>query len=439
MFGFGKIRPPLTTAQRVGIELLMRRTMESVGREAMLEAEIVTDLSMLNLDKSGPEQLVESAAHEVLGRMWMRDARCQIVIVPGTEIGYLSTYRPADDDQQALIRITEDTVADPLRTVMELAYQYAKHYWHTTPGRLPLDSDPPTTHLLPICAGLGVLASDACLYDQQWSQAGWAGWSISRSGYYTADEIGYVLALVARARGEVNPKWARSLRPDSKVTAQRAWRYFAEHEKDGGGLLFDARKIPDSVRDMSELADWLRGDDPAFALAAGHALGRIDELSSLVIEAAIEATHNRDQDIVPVAARLLGGARRACPPAEARVRQLIGHTSPPTSLAAMLSAHALGIPLGEYRAKIVKLLDQYGPEALPLIGVISEQGKPLGFLEAKICEHLAMAIREIDDEWVSALLECLQSIVDAPQQSIERRIKSPEIRREALQRLAVAR
>ena len=114
--------------------------------------------------------------------------------------------------------------------------------------------------------------------------------------------------------------------------------------------------IPDSVGDMNELASWLRGDDRAFTLAAAHALVQFDELSPLVIEAAIEATHSRDQDIVPIAARLLGGARRSSPPAEDRVRQLIGHASPPTSFAAIQSAHALGIPLGEYRAKIVKLL-----------------------------------------------------------------------------------
>lgn len=439
MFGFGKARPPLTTAQRVHIELAMRRTMESVGREAVLQAEMVTDMSMLDLDSSGTERLVESASREVLTRMWMEDADCQIVVAPYADIGYPSTYRPAADDQPALIRISEDTVADSLRTVMELAYQYALHYWHTLPNRSTADVAPGTTHLLPICAGLGVLASDACLYDQQWSHGGWTGWSISKSGYYTADEIGYALALLTRARGEAKPAWLRSLRPDSKETAQRARRYFAAHEGQGGKLLFDARKIPASQPDMSELAGWLSGDDRSFALAAAQALAQHNELSARAIEAALEATHSRDPDIVPVAAQLLGGARRSSPQVETRVRQLIGHAAPPTALAAVRSAHALGMPLEDHRAQIVNLLDQYGAEALTLVDIIAEQGQRMSKLEPAICQQIAIAIREIDDDWAAALCDCLRQIVEDPQQSIEWRIKSPEIRREALQRLAVAR
>jgi hypothetical protein len=437
MFGIRKTRPPLTTLQRVDIELLMRKTLESVGKGVLLESEVVTSLSMLSLDRSSPERLLESASHEVLQRMRMTESQCEIMIVAGSEIGYPSTYRPAQNDAAATISISEDTLTDPLRTVMELSYQYSNHYWHTTSDPTPLDTDPRTTNLLPICCGLGVLASDACLYDQQWSQGGWTGWSISRSGYYTAIEIGYALALLARARGEVKPKWARALRPDSKVTAQQAWRYFSEHERTGGSLLFDAGKVPATVRDMSDLATWLRGDDRAFALAAGYALAQLDELSPLAIEAAIDATHCGDQDIVPLATRLLGGARPSNRKAETRVRELIGNASPQTSLAAIQSASALGMPVGDFGAKISKLLDVSAADSLALVDVIGQQGKAFGFMGPKICEHIVLAIREIDDDLVDALLECLQRIVDNPQRSLETLIKSPEIRKQALERLTV--
>ncbi len=156
---------------------------------------------------------------------------------------------------------------------MEIAYQYANHFWHSTANPTSLDTDARTTNLLPICCGLGVLASDASLYDDQWSQAGWSGWSISRSGYYTAVEIGYALALYARARGEVNPKWARALRPDSRETARKAWRYFSEHEKADGSLLFDSHKVPSTNRDMTELAAWLGGDDRGVRVGRGIRVG----------------------------------------------------------------------------------------------------------------------------------------------------------------------
>ena len=119
------------------------------------------------------------------------------------------------------------------------------------------------------------------------------------------------------------------------------------------------------------------------------------------------------------------------------MRELVGNASPKTCLAAIQSAHELGMPVGEFGAKISKLMDDFAADSLALVDVIGQQGRAFEFMEPKICEHIATAIREIDDELVSALLECLQKIVDDPQRSIEKRIKSPEIRREALERLAV--
>ena len=96
----------------------------------------------------------------------------------------------------------------------------------------------------------------------------------------------------------------------------------------------------------------------------------------------------------------------------------------------------MGIPLGEYRASVTSLLDQFEADALQLIELIAQQGKSFAFMEAKICEQIALAIREIDDEWATALLACLGSIVEDPRASVQQWIKSPEIRREALERLA---
>jgi hypothetical protein len=451
MFGFRKVGPPLTTFQRVDIELLMRKTIETAGKE-VLETDVVTELGQLQLDNSDAGNWLDSVSLEIARRMRMADANLQIDVVAGSDLGYPSKYQPSVDqpsvdqskgdqsgvDQSpARILLADDTLADPLRAVMEIAYQYANHFWQSTANPTSLDIDARTTNLLPICCGLGVLASDASLYDDQWSQAGWSGWSISRSGYYTAVEIGYALALYARARGEVNPKWARALRPDSRETARKAWRYFTEHEKANGSLLFDSDKIPSTNHGMTELAAWLCGDDRAFALAAGYALAQLNDLSPRVIEAAIRATHSGDKDLVPVAARLLGAARRPDAETEARVRALIRCSSPPTSLAAIQSAAALGMPLRDYGAKISKLLDLCAEDSFALVDVIGQQGTTFAFMGPKICEHISRAIREFDDELASALLMCLRKIADNPQHSIETLIKSPEISKEALERLQI--
>ncbi len=435
MFGLTKPRPPLTTFQRVDIELLMRKTIETVGADWVKNAPAVTSIDQLAIDSSTPQTLLDSASAEVRGRLNMPDVVIETKIVDGRQLGYPSTYQADCQDDGPLISIADDTVADPLRTVMELAYQYSLHFWRSQPQPTPLDTDPRTTNLLPVCCGLGILASDASLYDNQWSQAGWSGWSISRSGYYNAVELGYALALWARARGETKPAWNRALRPDSKVTAGQAWRYFAAHKKSGGRLLFDAAKIPGSDREMKELGDWLGGRDLAFALAAGYALSNFDELPPLVIEAALDATRSGDKDLVPVAVRLLAGARHDSAEVIDRVCSLIRSDSTQTSLAAIQAADALGIGLIDYSVRISKLLDALAEDAFELLKVIGRQGDQMGFLEGQICQHTTRALKAVDGDLVTALLQCLSKITSNPQAAIERNIRSPQLQQEALEHL----
>ena len=286
MFWFRKPRPPLTTFQRVDIELLMRRSIEVIGSERVRSSLLVLDLEQLSLDRSSPTRLLQSASRELLDRLPPMDREVALMTRDGEDLGYPAVYKPAQQEQLAQIVIATELLGDPLRTVMELAYQYSEHYWHLVEAPRPLDTDPRTTNLLPICCGLGVLASDSSLYDHQWSQAGYAGWSISRSGYYTAAEIGYAMALLGRFRREDEPPWNDRLRPDSKAIVISARRYFAEQERVGRSLLFDAERIPSTLSDTHQLARWLAGDDPVFALAAAYALCKHQELSGQVIESA---------------------------------------------------------------------------------------------------------------------------------------------------------
>ncbi len=438
MFGFHKVRPPLTTFQRVDLELLMRKTIETIGEGRVRDAEIVTDLNDLRLDTSTAGRLLETALAAVRRRMPAPAAPYEVDVVDGDDLGYPSVYRAAEDQSDAKILIAEESLGDALRCVMELAYQHARHFWQMQADPTPLDTDPRTTSLLPICCGLGVLASDASLYDEQWSQAGWTGWSISRSGYYNAVEIGYAMALLARARRESDPPWVRVLRLDSRDTVHQAWRYFDDREQKGGSLLFDSRKIPNSRSSMHDLHSWLAGDERTYALAAALALAKQHELPTSVIKAAIAATQRGDTDLTVAATRLLAKSKSVDSDAERRVRELIRSHVSEISLAAILSAAAMDIPLAEFSAKISKLLDWFAGDPFALVDAIAVQGRSLSSLGAKMCSLLVAAIGDLDDERIDTLIECLTRIADDPQRLIETQIKPREVRQEALRRLAVA-
>lgn len=435
MFGFRKVRMPLTTFQRVDIELLMRRTIDEIGLAFVRQSHVLTDLKDLNLDHTNVESLVETARAEVVSRLPEQQAECVVQIVPGSELGYPSTYSPVTEDGPAAIRLARETLDDPLRTVMELAFQFSCHHWHVVPAATELDRSPRTSDLLPICCGFGVLGSEACLYDDQWSQAGWAGWSISRSGYYSTVEIGYALALFTRCRNEVNPKWAASLRLDSRETADLAWKFFETEEKSGNCLLFDADTIPSTQADMSQLATWLSGPDPAYALAAGYALAKLDGLSPRAVESAINASRFGDPDVVPLAARVLGKARTCTPELETCVLDLCRKSKPRIAVAAMQAAVELNLPLGNYRRKLAKLLDYFAGDPSPILELIGSQGDSLRSLAPRIMPRLVLAVRDDDKELVDACLVCLARVDADTEHLISKFFKADDSRTQVRSRL----
>lgn len=436
MFGFRKPRAPLTTFQRVDIELLMRRSIETIGLSFVRDAEVVTELTQLSLDTKSPELLLESARSVIRDRLPVTDHPCDVVIVEGSESAHPSSYRVATESEPARIRITDETLGDPLRTLVELAYQYSSHYWHSKTESNELDLQPRTSHLLPLCCGLGVLASDASLYDNQWSQGGWTGWSISRSGYYSTVEIGYALALFARSRNELNGEWEKYLRLDSLATLKQAVRYFDANARQGGALLFDVEVIPSSATDQNQLAEWLRGDDRAFALAAAFALAKLDALSPKATEAAMIASKTGDPDLVPVAARLLGNSRQRSVEVDDRLRAMIRKESHQTVYAAVLSAEKIGLPMDVFSSKLGKLLDLFQQDASELLQLIGRQGNACQFLVPNICEQIVRSLRSLDHRAADEALRCLEEIESEPEAALKRQIRSPEICQEALERLA---
>ncbi|MGI9469087.1 MAG: hypothetical protein ACR2OA_18355, partial [Rubripirellula sp.] len=78
MFGFRKVRTPLTTFQRVDIELLMRRTIDEIGLPFVRQAHVLKSLDELDLDQTNAETLVETAHAEVVSRLPEQQAVCEI-------------------------------------------------------------------------------------------------------------------------------------------------------------------------------------------------------------------------------------------------------------------------------------------------------------------------------------------------------------------------
>ncbi|MDG2220975.1 MAG: hypothetical protein P8L85_06330 [Rubripirellula sp.] len=435
MFGLRKNRSPLTTARQVDIDLLLRRNVELISPEWVRQVDVVTDVKPWGLDSVQGQQRLEVAAGQVLQRLPAAVTRCELAIRSLEDLTFPSIYTPPQDGKAAVITLAGETLDDPLRTVIEVAYQYACHFWHQFTDGRELDLHPRTTNLFPICCGLGVLASDACFYDKNWTQAGWSGWSMSRAGYYNAAEIGYALALFCRTRHETRPPWISSLRLDSRVNFEKAQNYFAAQARNGNRLLFEAESIPSTRCDPRELADWLTSEDAVLAYASSLALVQRDDLPPLVAESALTAIRRGDRDLAPSATRVLGRLRTIEPEVESCLQRLITRGSAVMRAAAFESAEKLGMSLDPFQPQLVRLLKQPAVDPLPVLEIIRRQGKSFASMAPTICQMIGYSIRDQEEEWTRELVEGLEAIVDDPQASIEKHIRSPKLREQAFQQL----
>ena len=312
-------------------------------------AVVVGDLADLNIEVVTAQELLDSVQQAIVSRFPPLPDPIKIQRANDLADDAMSLYERADDKQAAAIYVADELLQDPLRTTVELANHFASHFWHTS-GRIDHDEiHPHLTHVLPVCCGLGVLVSDAAFYDAQSSAVGWQHWTMSRSGYYNATEIGYASALLARHRGEPDPPWIKAMRLDSRDLAHQAFRYWRQCEPGQQPLLFDAARVPSSQSNPTELADWLCSDDPTWALAAGYALQKQAASSPRVTAAALAAANGTNLELVPVAIRLLGNSADAGDQVRALIERKIASKNEVVSIAAILAAADLGYPLGPYR------------------------------------------------------------------------------------------
>lgn len=425
MMGLFQTRPLLSTFSRVDLELLMRRTVEVVGRDAIVRCDVIAGIDQLPLSGVSAASLIDSAQSFVAGQLNLPVNSIDVTVEADPEFAHSSTY---DDGR---VRLNRTLVDDPLATVMEIANAYSHHFWLSHPAPRPLDAHPRTTTLLPIAMGMGVLASKASLQEKHWSTFGYSGWSMSRSGYYTAIEIGYAMALVARLRGQSDPPWLRLLRPDARKTALAALRLFAKHQSRGGQLLFDAQRIPTSERDPAELAAWLAGDDPTFAMAAAYALAKQESIPDVAVEPTLKLSAGKDDELAVVATRLLGVAGKADPRIDDRIEAAIAGKVAAVTLAALLAADRRGMAIGRWTKRIEMLLTSSDVDLLPLVELISNNAGELSGLAPTICQQAELAIQYDDVEATEALLACLSKLTDNPAALIEKTMRSGEAKTSA--------
>jgi len=117
-----------------------------------------------------------------------------------------------DPSERPHISINESQLKDPMALVATLAHELG-HIILLRPGLIDR-KDPdmePLNDLLTIFLGFGIFTANAAFRFEQHSDNTSQGWSASRCGYLSEQQLGYALARFAYERGEPKPAWASFL------------------------------------------------------------------------------------------------------------------------------------------------------------------------------------------------------------------------------------
>lgn len=246
MFGFAP-KLPINEQARVWIDEGFVRLSAMLGRERMLQAEVVLPEDRFFPDPFEPsKEGAARMARRVAGYMGVpgdsfvvevftetaHSTRELLPLWQGESRGAGGLYFHEVEDGKRVIAINEEKLKQPDALAATLAHELA--HVVLLGGNL-LDRGAkdmePMTDLCTVFLGLGVLNANAAIQFRQWSNNQTQGWSAKTAGYLQQEMWGYALALFAKERGEgVAPTWRHALSTDVKHYFTRSAKWLARQK-----------------------------------------------------------------------------------------------------------------------------------------------------------------------------------------------------------------
>jgi HEAT repeat protein len=291
MLGWSNVPPcPIPTAEKVWIECRLRWLGGAFGPKRLLDARVIEPTLAFF-----PEPYDESreAAQVVFGQvcdyMSVPRERVRLEFLDDEKAWQLGDYTRSEQER---IRLHERTFAEPMQLAATCAHELA-HVLLLGDERISEQAadHEPTTDLLMVYLGLGVIAANAAVQSAPGGHA-------YRQGYMYEREFGYALALFAWLRGENKPTWAAELRP----TARRVMNDGLDFLLGGGDCLIDPGEFKQRLGDLvpatlPQLIGDLASPWPGRRLAALWELGRSPEACAEAATAVAPLARDPDVDV----------------------------------------------------------------------------------------------------------------------------------------------
>ncbi|HVN93152.1 MAG TPA: hypothetical protein VMT38_05630 [Terracidiphilus sp.] len=228
---------PVNEEERQWVEDGFRRLKHLLGEKRMRACEVVEPTDEFFPDPfDQSEAALERIFRRVCDYMGVDRSMVELAVIPDTNdlVEMLPTYSHNSDgpaglhfghstDEKPLIGIRQSLLKDPMAVVATAAHELG-HVILLDGGHVSRNEEDmePMTDLVTVYMGLGIFTANASHRYMKFQDDRREGWSVSRLGYLPEEVYGYALALFAKERGEINPKWTAHLATNVSVYFRRS-------------------------------------------------------------------------------------------------------------------------------------------------------------------------------------------------------------------------
>jgi hypothetical protein len=417
MFGWFGPRCPLDLPQKAWTEFRMRWLADRLGPERLLKATVVTPTAEFLPDSYHPDGETIAGLYERLAGFMGVSSSPALRVRPEAEMsGASGVYVPGDAPE---IHLNELTLADPAQLVATICHELAHDI--LLGGRL---IDPATpdheyvTDLLLIYLGVGIIPVNCTIKDRTWTDGSMAYFEIRRSGYLTAMDFGYALALFAYARGEEAPAWAAHLRADAAEVMRKGLRFL---QKTGDSVFRpDNLRVKPRPPAPAEARDTLAAGTPTEQLVALWQLADAPLREPAIVEALAAKLADRTPALGEAAAHALRALGPfAAPAAPALLKALDAGHAPLRAAAAGALGATRALPEKVVPA-LVDLLGDANPAVVANVGhALAEYGAgPDACARPLLAAADAALYRNPNEPSVTVLAAALARVADDAEERV---------------------
>ena len=219
---------------------------EQFGRERLISAKTILPTKEFYPATYKPnDENLEKLLDLTCGYMDVGRDRVELFVYEDEEVRHpgiwedakAGLYAAGDHPETVRVGVESSLLDDPVALVATMAHELALVHL-LGEGRIPADTEDrePLADLLTIFLGMGIFGANAVVHESTWAAGHWAGWTVGRRGYLTMPMYGYTFALVAWARREPYPSWAKHVRLDVRTAMEEGYRFLRETGDSGFGL-----------------------------------------------------------------------------------------------------------------------------------------------------------------------------------------------------------